>query len=361
MSKRVKFISFTFLLWTLWVLFYALVMYIQVKEIPFLIAIISSANYNYIFALLSILIWSICKRFPFDKINKLLFVSMHFILAILFSVLWLFLAYGFWYLAEGKVIFERIDFQSIIGWQFLFGMIQYFLVAGIFYTIIYYRNYKQKELQEAELKILTRDAELKALKLQMNPHFLFNSLNSINALITRNPSLARKMISRLSELLRMSLETHDQLLIPLKQELNLVHQYLEIERIRFEDKMIYKEEIEPGLLSKPFPAMLLQPLLENAVKHGIANSRSGGVIELKIFKNHNRMQGTIVNTSSDKSQLKNIKSNGNGMGISNIRSRLDRLYGNSYLLQIDTSEINTFKVTFELPIEYEKNQSHNRG
>ena len=143
-------------------------------------------------------------------------------------------------------MFERMDVRGVIGWQFLFGMVQCFFVAGIFYTITYYRNLKQKEMEQAELKILTRDAELKALKLQINPHFLFNSLNSINALVTKDGTLARKMISQLSELLRMSLESDDKLLIPLKEELDLLHTYLSIEQVRFGDKMTIKEEIDPA-------------------------------------------------------------------------------------------------------------------
>jgi sensor histidine kinase YesM len=349
-SKKLKILLWAFLLWTLWVLFYALVMYFQIGAIPFTIALISSANYNYIFAFLSILIWAICKGIPFDNINKLLFVFSHFFLAILFSALWIFLSYGLWYLAEGDKIFEQVNVREIIGWQFLFGMIQYFLVAGIFYTIIYYRNLKQQEIEQAELKILTRDAELKALKLQMNPHFLFNSLNSINALITKDPASARKMIAQLSELLRMSLESHDKLLISLKQELELVHTYLAIEQMRFGEKMIFKEDIDPDLFATPFPAMLLQPLLENAVKHGIVNTRSGGTISLSIKRQDNQLVGIVVNeTDSDKSVKFSITES-NGISINNIRERLDRMYGNNYDWKIDHSEENKFKVEFKLPL-----------
>ncbi len=349
-ANKSKTIIWAFLLWTIWVLFYALVMYLQVANLPFLIALIASANYNYIFAFISILIWFLCKKIPFDRTNKILFVSYHFILAILFSALWLFLSYGFWYLSEGERIFEQVDIRGIIGWQFLFGIIQYFLVAGIFYTIIYYRDLKQKELEEAELKILTRDAELKALKLQMNPHFLFNSLNSINALVTKDPNLARKMISQLSELLRISLESHDKLLIPLKEELDLVHTYLSIEQMRFGDKMIFKEDVDPSLLTKPFPAMLLQPLLENAVKHGIANTRTGGTISLSIKRADNRLVGTVVNETDGDSTSKIPTPASNGISFNNIRQRLDRMYGNNYSWRIDNTEENKFKVEFKLPL-----------
>ncbi|MDZ7341181.1 MAG: histidine kinase, partial [candidate division KSB1 bacterium] len=277
--------------------------------------------------------------------------SIHFLFAILCSALWLFLSYGSWYLAEGERIFERVDVRGIIGWQFLFGMIQYFFVAGIFYTIIYHRNLKQKEIEEAELKILTRDAELKALKLQMNPHFLFNTLNSINALVTKEPASARKMIAQLSDLLRMSLETHDKLMIPLKEELELVHTYLAIEQMRFGDKMIFKEDIDPDLLTKPFPAMLLQPLLENAVKHGIASTRTGGTISLSIRRIDDQIVGTVINETGGDRSSKPATSASNGISLTNIRQRLDRMYGANYAWQIDQSEANKFKVEFKLPLQ----------
>ena len=338
------------LLCTIWVLFYALVMYLQVEAIPFWVALIASANYNYLFGFVSIFIWLLCKKIPFDQTNKILFFSFHFLSAIFFSALWLFISYGFWYLSEGERIFEQVDVKEIIGWQFLFGMIQYFFVAGIFYTIIYHRNLKQKEMEQAELKILTRDAELKALKLQMNPHFLFNSLNSINALVTKDAALARKMIAQLSELLRMSLESHDKLLIPLKEELDLVHTYLAIEQMRFGEKMIVREDVEPGLLTKSFPAMLLQPLLENAVKHGIANTRSGGTISLSIQQDDQRIVGTVINETSDENIQSKTTKNGNGISINNIRQRLDRMYGNNYRWQVDMSDKNKFKIEFEIPL-----------
>jgi two-component system LytT family sensor kinase len=343
-------IFWAILLCTIWVLFYALVMHLQVGAISFWVALIASANYNYLFGFVSILIWLLCKKIPFDQTNKILFFSLHFLAAIFCSALWLFISYGFWYLSEGERIFEQVDVRGIIGWQFLFGMIQCFFVAGIFYTIIYHRDLKQKEIEQAELKILTRDAELKALKLQMNPHFLFNSLNSINALVTKNPALARKMISQLSELLRMSLESHDKLLIPLKEELDLVHTYLSIEQMRFGDKMVVREEIDPELLTRPFPAMLLQPLLENAVKYGIANTRTGGTISLSIQKQDRFLIGSVINESNDTNLKVPSSISNNGISLHNIRQRLDRMYSENYSWQIDVSEPNKFKVEFKLSL-----------
>ncbi|MCI0515339.1 histidine kinase [candidate division KSB1 bacterium] len=337
-------------LWTLWIPFYALVMYFQLGRLPFYVTLISSINYNYAFALLSLFIWRLCQWMPFDKFNKILFIGLHFALAQCISVIWIVMVYGVWYLSEGAIIFQQLNIKEIIGWQFLYGMMQYFLVAGIFYTIIYYRNLKQKELEEAELKILTRDAELKALKSQMNPHFLFNTLNSINALIPTDPGLARKMIVSLADLLRASVESHDQLLISLKEELVLVHLYLSIENIRFGEKMRYQEKIAPELLNKPFPAMLLQPLLENAVKHGIANTRDGGTIILKLEADGNYFKGSVVNEIRGTALPAANSPEHPGISLANIRQRLDLLFGNDYEWQIDHPQPHQFKIIFKLPI-----------
>lgn len=267
-----------------------------------------------------------------------------------FSVLWLTLVYGLWYLAAGKIIFELVQFRDIVGWQFVFGIVTYLLISGIFDTIIYYRNLEQKELEQAELKILTREAELKALKLQMNPHFLFHSLNSINALVTKDPKLARKMISQRSELLRISLESLEKLMIPLQEELDFVHTYFSIEQIRFEDKMVFSENIDPSLLHKPFPAMLLQPLIENAVKYGIAGTRQGGSIGLTIQKTNNFFIGKITNSQSGGMPVSLSQNTKNGMSLINIQQRFDRKYGKNYVWEIDQSQPQQYIVNFELPI-----------
>lgn len=347
--SRGRFILYGFLLWTMWVVFYAGIFKFQVG-VPWFVALFVSAENYYIFALLSIGIWFVCRQIPYGRLPVPIFVFIHFILAIVCSALWLFLTYGLWYLQSGKKIFKFVEIEKIIGWQFLFGMITYLLLAGIFYTIIYYKHYREEELREAKLKLLTRDAELKALKLQVNPHFLFNSLNSINALVTKNPQMARRMIARLSELLRMALESHEKLLVPLREELDFVHTYLEIERIRFGERLVYEEEVDPELLTRPFPAMLLQPLVENAVKHGIVNSRSGGKIRLKIGVSLNKINCSLGNTLPEEVGIVGGNLNQGGTGLNNIRQRLERLYEGDYKLQIDQSKPQWFEVSLSLPI-----------
>lgn len=347
-SKK-QFVFNAFLLWTFWVFVYAAVLYAG-SEIPsFFIAFITSAQSNYLFALLSISLWYLCLRIPFGRLPFGLFAVVHIFFATFFSVFWLFLLYGLWYLLMGKIVFEVVHFNQIIGWQVTHGMLFYFLVIGINYTIIYYRNFREKELAEAELRLLSREAELKVLKLQLNPHFLFNSLNSINALVTDNPELARKMLTKLAEVLRMALDSHDKQLVPLQFELDFTGAYLEIEQIRFGERMNYQEQIEPSTLTRFVPSMMLQPLLENAVKHGIANRLQGGTIQLRIQPAAETLDIQVTNQFNPTDSIDVNRLFTNGTGLSNLKQRLDRLYGERYQIRVDTEEPGEFCIRLIIP------------
>ncbi|MBN2089278.1 histidine kinase [candidate division KSB1 bacterium] len=342
-----------FLFWNFWTLIYSIALFIG-SDIPtFFIAFMTSIQTNYLFALLSIFIWYTCKRIHFEKFNILILFLIHFLIALFLVTFWILVIYGSWYLIFGKAFFHHFNVQMTLGWQFTFGLLNYFLVAGIYYTMIYYQNFREKELAETNLKLLTRDAELKALKLQLNPHFLFNSLNSVNALITENASLARKMIAKLAEFFRMTLDLHDHQFISLQDELWYAEAYREIEEIRFGDKMQYEEEIEATLLTKSVPSMLLQPLLENAIKHGIANRLEGGLIRLVITAVDQNIRIEVTNPINRNSQIVVEKLLTNGTGLSNLKKRLDQLYHKNYKLDIDLSEENLFRICLQIPIEIE--------
>lgn len=346
--NKLKFFIYGFLFWTAWVFLYSLALTIQGQIPSWWIALFSSAVYNYTYGLFSIAIWFICKKISITRFHPVSLVIIHFLLSVFFSAMWLFLVYGSWYLQEGKVIFEIVHFNEIVSWQFLFGMMTYLLVAGIFYTIIYYQQFQEKTIREAEMKLLTRDAELKALKMQINPHFLFNSLNSINALVTKNPTLARKMIEVLSDLFRISLDLKDKILLTVKDELEFAHKYLEIEKIRFSDRLTIREDIDSSLLDKQFPALILQPLLENCIKHGITEKRGKCSIFIKIFKNNSDCITCIIsNTINKPISRQNIQQ---GTGLKNIKHRLRLLFDNNYIFSLDNADSKEFVVKISIPI-----------
>lgn len=229
-------------------------------------------------------------------------------------------------------------------------VILYGLISGLMYSFRFYRELIEKEAAAEKLKALAAEGELKALKAQINPHFLFNSLNSVNALITQDPVLARKMINRLSDLLRISLESRDRTLVPLKEELAFAHLYLEVEKVRFGDRMSFREEIDDELLGVPFPAMVLQPLFENAVRHGIAEKRGRGSIRLRLVRNEEQIECTMANTVSINRSRKKAEGLINGTGLENIRQRLDLLYGEKHSFRTGFSDADTFEVHLTLPV-----------
>jgi len=342
-----------FLFWTFWTLIYSIALFVG-SDIPtFFIAFITSMQTNYLFALLSILIWYTCKHIPFGKFHIIILSLIHFLIAIVLVTFWLVVIYGSWYFMFGKMFFHHFNVRMTLGWQFTFGLLNYFLVAGIYYTMIYYQNFREKELAETNLKVLSRDAELKALKLQLNPHFLFNSLNSVNALITENASLARKMIAKLAEFFRMTLDIHDHQFVSLQDELWYAEAYREIEEIRFGDRMQYEEEVDASLLTKSVPSMLLQPLLENAIKHGIANRLDGGLIQLVIKSHGPNIVIEVTNPINKDNRMVVEKLMTNGTGLSNLKKRLDQLYRENYQLDIDLSQTDLFRVRVQIPVAME--------
>ena len=194
------------------------------------------------------------------------------------------------------------------------------LLGGALYA--YYRGMREEELKASELKQQLSESQFRLLKMQLHPHFLFNALHSISALIYSDPPRADRIISQLSDLLRLSLETTEVVTVPLQEELQYVMKYLEIERIRFSDRLQTSFSIEPGTLAVDVPNLILQPLVENAIKHGTSKLSGGGCIAIKVYK----QRGGLVIAVEDNGP--GFARNGvpEGVGTSNVRERLQRLY-----------------------------------
>jgi len=184
-------------------------------------------------------------------------------------------------------------------------------------------HYAQREIrvnrENARLAIITREAQLNNLSAQLNPHFLFNSLNNIKALVSNNPKAARRAIDLLSDLLRNSLYNGEQTLVPLKDELNLVNDYLELEKLRFEERLQYEINADDTLASFQIPRLSIQLLVENAIKHGIAQRKNGGLITVKVEQLATVIKITVQNPGE-------LIAGGNGLGLKNLQERLDLEY-----------------------------------
>lgn len=206
------------------------------------------------------------------------------------------------------------------------------LWSVLYFGIHYFWNYRSAEVDRLQLAVQSRDAKLDALKLQLNPHFLFNSLNSVRALVTEDPDQAKTMITRLARLLRTTLKSSQTLTVPLQKELDLVRTYLELEAVRLEERLTFTIHAEPEAREAPVPPMLVQALVENAIKHGIATRPDGGAIRVGAQLTDDALLVRVANTG----RLDPDADSG-GLGLQNVRERLRLLFGDeaTLLLRMD--------------------------
>lgn len=315
-----------------------------VLKLPWLFAIQDGIVFNLIYAILALSFWYSCRFISLEKKNFFPILINHSLASIISSLIWLGLAY----IVLVKMIipdpFYHSFFHKSFLWRFLIGIFFYFLMVSFYYLLIYYENFHEKLLREAELKSLVKEAELKTLKFQINPHFIFNSLNSINSLIHYSPEKAGEMTIKLSEFLRSTLARNDIKTNKLEDEIKTVKLYLDIEKIRFEDKIKFVEDVDKNCLQKQVPSMILQPLFENAVKYGVYESLDEVRIEFNCCMENDHLKIVIENSYDPNSAVKK----GAGVGIKNIKSRLEKIYNQRGLLQIE-KENNLFRVIVNIP------------
>jgi two-component system LytT family sensor kinase len=198
----------------------------------------------------------------------------------------------------------------------------------------YYRQLRVKKIQAAELSAQLAQAQLSALKMQVHPHFLFNTLNSIAALLHKDVELADKMIARLSDFLRMTLNSSNTSVTTLGQELEFLKTYLEIEKTRFQERLIIEINADHDTLEAHVPNLILQPLVENAVRHGVAKRKTIGRLEVTAARAGDRLVMTVKDNGPGLNG-KNVKKTGSGgLGLANTRARLEQFYENDFKFEI---------------------------
>jgi len=224
------------------------------------------------------------------------------------------------------------------------GVFIYGLIIMTYYLFESLSNLSDKNAKEAKLESLVKETELKMLRSQINPHFLFNSLNSISSLTITDPEKARDMVVKLSEFMRYALSRKDELPVTLQNELENLRLYLDIEKVRFGDKLTTEENIEPACLNFKIPVMLLQPLYENAVKHGVYESTES----VKIMTDARLTEGFIEIIISNNYDSNPSQKRGTGTGILNVSRRLELFYGNKASIRT-TKENGLYTVTIYIP------------
>jgi two-component system sensor histidine kinase AlgZ len=281
--------------------------------------------------------WYTCRSLPLNGTPPLKILLNHIVAAMFISAIVLALV-PFMVGLESRVsptLAERFHFAMPV----LAGMVFlcYLLSIALHYVGLAVESGKQAE-------ILSREAELKALKAQVNPHFLFNSLNSISALTSVDAKRAREMCIRLSDFLRISLRLGEKLSIPFGEELSLTGSYLDVEQIRFGARLRVHNDFDPASSDCEVPPLLVQPLVENAIKHGIASLTDGGEILMSARVTNERLRFTIENPfDPDAPAMRK-----SGFGLVNVRSRLAARYGAAARLEIQV-ENNVYKVVMTLP------------
>jgi two-component system sensor histidine kinase AlgZ len=290
--------------------------------------------------------WYSCKAAPIQKSTAQRLWLTHVIAAATLSLFWVLLAkllaYGFSQMPSFRGLDSR--FASQVPVIFGAGFLLYLLSVASHYVILAIEDSNKAEIRVQETSILARDAELKALKAQVNPHFLFNSLNSISALTSVDPAKAREMCILLAEFLRMTLGLGEKTSVPISEELALLHHYLAIEKVRFGARLQMEEDLQELSSSIDLPPLLLQPLVENAITHGIANLPDGGTVRLSGHSHNGRVLLAIQNTfDPDSSPMRK-----NGLGLKNVRNRLEARFGKDASMRV-SSENGNFRVELSFP------------
>ncbi|MEQ9467663.1 MAG: histidine kinase [Ekhidna sp.] len=314
------------------------------------ISIADSLVYNLIFGSIAPGFWFIV---TFGGLNKdeLSLLGTHIGAAGLTIILWLSIS---GYLL--RMLFlnnaEYLNFiSSVTIWRVIIGALFYSISILIFYLIKYYQDMQKRMNLELELQNLLKDSELRMLKSQINPHFIFNSLNSISALTESMPKKAREMVIKLSDFLRYSLGKDNSELNPLDQEINNATLYLEIEKVRFGDKLRFEKEVSEECAQVKVPNLILQPLFENAIKFGVYDSLEPVTIRLICESSDDMVYLRITNNFDTSS----IPSKGEGIGLENVKRRMSLVYGRHDLVEIEKGR-GEFTATLKIPLNLNEDE-----
>jgi two-component system, LytTR family, sensor kinase len=311
--------------------------------------------------LLPIVIW-LSRRFPLDPSRWRRALWVHLVAAVVFAVVHITASSWLSYMLlppaaeswELSAEFPRI-FSGALSLFFVVDLFTYFALVGTYHAYDYARRYRERESAAAQLALkasrleasLAR-ANLETLRVQLNPHFLFNTLNAISVLAMKGErqSVVR-MLTLLSELLRDTLEQKLQV-VPLREDLELLERYLEIEQVRFRDRLTVERDIAPDVLDAEVPSLMLQPLVENALRHGIARMATAGYVRIEAFAVDGTLELRVIDSGPGFTQ--DLSTARAGVGLANTRARLEQLYGSEHELELRNRPGGGAAVTVRLPL-----------
>jgi two-component system LytT family sensor kinase len=329
------------------------------ERMPLVAVIIWALPFWYLWALLAPLVVWLARRIPLVRTHWVSKVAGHLVMASILSLVHsaviVSIQFALQPAASGEM-FQRPFWQlfvSFAAYELSLNLLAYGAIVGITYAFDFYRSFKERELAATQLSAQLSQAQLRALRMQLNPHFLFNTMNTIAMLVRKQESdEAVRTLAGLSDLLRYVLEdtrTHE---VPLKQELEFVERYLAIEQIRFADRLAITIDAEPDTLDAYVPNLLLQPLVENAIRHGIARRAAASLVEVTAHKMDDDL---VLMIRDDGPGLKAAQAGkvDDGVGLGNSRARLRQLYGELQSLELTDAPLYGVAVRITLPFHTE--------
>jgi len=337
-----KYLVIYFGLWALIMLAHTFLLY-YFYDLPAQIAFLDGMIYSVVFLLLGFGIWFIVRFNPFLLKNLINLIAAHFLSALFIVGLWLSVA-GF----TTGILFgdfkHNETFSEVMPLRFIIGIMYYLILALIYYLMIYSENFKERIEHEANIEAKFKEAELNTLKAQINPHFIFNSLNSISALTISNPDIAQEMIVKMSDFFRMTLKKDNTQFTLLSEEIRFSRLYFEIEKIRFKDKLQFIIDCSEENDRIKVPHLILQPLLENAIKYGVQESISTVKVKLECKTENQFLFLKLSNQFDSDSNF-----GGHGIGHKNIRERLRLIFNRADLFETKIIE-NQYTAILKIPL-----------
>lgn len=314
---------------------------------------------TYIYALLSPIVFYLGRKIPLDfKPNLKTFfgsVIIHLIGSLIFSMASLYLGNLIAYQWQGEVYCKGcLDWHMLLDPYLLHrGIIIYWGIVFVGKGLEYFRGFNNEKIRVAQLSSQLSEAQLSALKMQIHPHFLFNTLNSIVGLIQEDKNSAELMTTKLSEFLRMTLQNAGEPMVTLKREFYFLKTYLDIEKVRFQERLQTEFIYDENILTAKIPNLILQPLVENSIKHGISHKKENGRIRISAQRAENRLILEVADNGnhSRKNSHGFLTSNGSGLGLKNTEARLKQIFGENFTFRITKDDETGTVVTMNIPFE----------
>jgi signal transduction histidine kinase len=300
-------------------------------------------------ALLSLAVWRFCARNPWPLTVRPSFYLKHLAAASAYGVTWILAMYGTEGALQGRNLFDDLvsGFSSrVILWQFLMGVWLYGLVAGVAYGIQTRRRANESERRALRAEAALVGARLEALRSRLNPHFLFNALHTVGALVRQDAATAEKAVEKLGDILRQTLREDTGETVPFREEWELTARYLDFEQLRYGDRLQVSRDVDPRAFECHTPTFALQTLVENAVRHSIASRVEGGRVEISACVDG----GTFLIRVRDDGPGRTTPSDGGtGYGLRALEERLAAVYGDAAAVTINSGGATGYEVSVRLP------------